>query len=247
MQEEEKWLSQNATESERNTILQILREFRPQQTLIKAGITDINEESFSTLCCERYTNNFLIDGYLYHIVKENGGNSINSKVISLPSQCLIWVKQNSTFLQRKLQEYLHPMDLKVIEIFLLPVNIDNWHWGLLVIDVKSETLYFDDGLKVPPPATLKEDTKVLLDALAQVNNFPIKSLRSCFWRNEINFRRFNMPQQPATGVGSSSCGVGVILAGEDIARGNMVMSWNFTNMGHFRKYLLSKMVCWMKL
>ena len=34
----------------------------------------------------------------------------------------------------------------LLSLVLVPVNMDNVHWGLMVLDVKNKEAYFDDGL-----------------------------------------------------------------------------------------------------
>lgn len=34
----------------------------------------------------------------------------------------------------------------LLSLVLVPVNMDNVHWGLMVLDVKNKEAYFDDDL-----------------------------------------------------------------------------------------------------
>lgn len=59
-----------------------------------------------------------------------------------------------------------------------------------------------------------------------------------------------MPQQPGTGVGAGSCGVGVILAARDFLEGapavNPNFRWAFGEMNRFRIEMMVKVKSWME-
>ena len=65
------------------------------------------------------------------------------------------------------------------------------------------------------------------------------------WDNELfNTRRFGMPQQPSTGDGSSSCGIGVIFSIRDIisSSGNVQFSWSFSESSDLRKVIMNELL-----
>ena len=97
---------------------------------------------------------------------------------------------------------------------LVRVNMDNVHWGLMVIDITSKIAYFDDGLMW---ASLSISYVHLI--LRELNtkfpdcaNFSIKD-----WLEVKTFSHFGMPRQPTDGktIGSGSFGIGVILSAQD--------------------------------
>ena len=99
-----------------------------------------------------------------------------------------------------------------------------------------------------------EGAKKILDCLCKM--FPLQpSLHSFFWTNTTSALGFGMDNQTVAatvyGQGSGSCGVGVIIAAEDLIdqSSNTVnnLSWKYKDMRLYRKQLMLQITSWKKM
>ena len=88
---------------------------------------------------------------------------------------------------------------------------------MLCFDATTATIYFDDGLKIFPPADMISVIKNTL------NGFRVLSGNDRYQMDKWNDSRLGLPlprigtpMQPSSGEGAASCGVGVILAIKDV-------------------------------
>ena len=120
---------------------------------------------------------------------------------------------------------------------------------LVCFDTTTKTVFFDDGLKIIPTRDILTVVKNMLSGFENVSNDSRFKLDK--WNNgklSLPFPRIGMPSQTTVGVGAGSCGVAVILSFRDIVRSGFPPSfqWEFSEMGHFRKELMSLALQWRK-
>lgn len=232
--EEKEWLlSDHLKKNEKETIIQYLWDTPVHECILKSGSVGVDPSSLATLCKERYVDNFIIDALL------EMSPAIESCVY-VPSTVWSWVdavnadgKANVSYITKKLMKYVKTNT----ELITMVVHLFNSHWGVVVINTITEDVYFDEGLKMPLPASLKDKLKSLLLALGSFNKH-IKSISNIF-----PTKRFNFPQQPATGVGSSSCGIAAVLTIQEIMKGlaqlpSPCFGWDFQKMNLHRQQLM---------
>ena len=210
---------------------------RPTETILKTtGKLSIDAQSLSCLARERYLDNFLIDVCLQQFLKELNASK---HCICLPTHALTWIKQGRIFFNKKVQPFIAEADPTKLSLALLPVNLNNAHWGLAVIDFNNGQLYFDEGLGWNAPNDLVKDLQ------------PIACTLSGHWKpsSTSQLRRFGIPNQPRHGgTGSGTCGVAVILAARDIMKagslGKVHFTWEFADMSYHRKHIALKVLQW---
>ena len=251
---EDRWLmatTDGLSVNEVRSIEQVLWHQRIGETVLKAGQKSIDVGSFSTLVGERYLDNFVIDVAILHYLRDDQ-NQVGTKVLYLPCETHTWLNtSNDLFIKQKFQEVLGTSRESEFDLILLPLHMDETHWGLIVIDLLGGKLFFDDGLKRQPASSVLPTIKYILDVFQQLmlsapyfNNF--------FWSSINALERFGMPSQQncgLTGQGTGSCGVGVILSARDfIFKGvNGTVNqfvWQYTEMRHLRKKLMIQIIKW---
>nr|XP_058962552.1 uncharacterized protein LOC131789459 [Pocillopora verrucosa] len=151
-----------------------------------------------------------------------------------------------SFIRQCFEEVLQNVKPGLLSLVLVPVNMDNVHWGLMVLDVKNKEAYFDDGLGY----SFSKTSYVFLIMSELQSKFPdCDDFSLDDWRNVKTFKRFGMPRQPTDGqlIGSGSCGVGVILAALDFMTSSqpkvVSRSWNFSEMTAHRKDIMKLLAC----
>ena len=134
----------------------------------------------------------------------------------------------------------------LLSLVLVPVNMGNVHWGLMVLDVKNKEAYFDDGLGY----SFSKTSYVFLIMRELQSKFPdCDDFSLDDWRNVKTFKRFGMPRQPTDGqlIGSGSCGIGFILVALDFMTSSQPQvvsrSWNFSEMTAHRKDIMKLLAC----
>lgn len=161
----------------------------------------------------------------------------------------MWAKQGAEYFRHKVPPFFAHCSIENATRILTPVHFESpQHWGLLCFDVKTKTIYFDDGLKISFPH----------DALCGIQNmlsgFRVLSSNVSEQRDHwtssclrLSMPRIHMPVQTTSGIGAGSCGVGVILAIRDIfASRNCLPSfnWTFGDMVNLRKELMALILEW---
>ena len=127
----------------------------------------------------------------------------------------------------------------MLRLILLPVNMSDMHWGLMVLDVHSKEAFFYDGLKwnFPRISYVHQIIREVHSEFPDCDNFSTKQ-----WHSLETFKRFGMPRQPSNGqiVGSGSCGVEVILSARDFLMSDQPVrpSWTSDEMTLLRKEIM---------
>lgn len=128
----------------------------------------------------------------------------------------------------------------------MPLHMQNKrHWGLVCVDMETLTVWYDDGMKIHPPAHLctliGRLVKLLHEMFPSVNNF--NNMVSSHL-STTQYKRIGMPWQRLDGqtAGSGSCGMGVILLAQEIILGERVpphqITWTFEEANYHRKKLM---------
>ena len=246
LKEELRWLSQTPQSPETVKVREVLENSRPNDVVLQQGHSIMDVEDFSTLACERYVNSFAIDTICLTILKE----SKKTDIVYLPCYSQTWAKQGAQFFNHKVSCHFESCPVDRARIIFFPVHFPRHrHWGLVCFDTTTNTVFFDDGQKIFPTRDILTVVRNMLSGFETVS----KNSRFKFdkWNNgklSLPFPRIGMPNQTTVGVGAGSCGVGVILSFRDIIRSGCPPSfqWEFREMDHLRKELMSLSVQWRK-
>ena len=245
LREELHWLSQATQSQEIVRVKDVLKNFKPHDLILQQGQSIMDVSDFCSLACERYVNSFAIDTICLTFLKVKK----QSDVVYLPCYSQTWAKQGAQYFSQKVSEYFSHCSVDSAKIILTPFHFkDAKHWGLICFDIANKTVYFDDGMKISLPRNTVAVLKNMLngfEALSGDAKFLLHQWNSP--RLGLPLPRINMPQQPSTGVGAGSCGVGVILAVKDIICTSKCLpsfQWRFAEMGYLRKQLMSQVLEW---
>ena len=187
----------------------------------KVGNMEVKVSHFLSLCCERYLNDQIIDGVIITFWLQSS-DQVRKKTICLTTftcrWASLWLTQGDPSSTRHLQQHLEYTaksttadDLRQV---LVPVHINNSHWGIARIFIPTKTLWYDDSLKWAPLRSLISELQYIIRMLSNI--LPTCAvLKSRSWsRPTISLQWVSVPVQPSVvGVeGSASCGVAVCLA-----------------------------------
>ena len=251
---EDRWLmvtTHGLSANEVRSIEQVLWHQRIGETILKAGQKSVDVGSFSTLVGERYLDNFVIDVAILHYLGD-GQKEVGTKALYLPCETHTWLNTNDElFIKQKFRGLLGTSRENEFDLILLPLHMNETHWGLIVIDLLGRRLLFDDGFKLQPASSVLPTIKYILDVFQQLM-LSAPCFNNSFWSSINALEQFGMPSQHncgLTGQGTGSCGVGVILAARDfIFKGvNGTVNqfvWQYTEMRHLRKKLMIQIIKW---
>ena len=220
VQEEIIWLQKYKLPNE---IMQIftknLLKIPLQNIVMESRSSSIDSYALSSMCLERYVDNFVIDTVLEKITPIAG-------VVYVPSWIWSIAEDKLEHLIKNMKSFIKPHT----KIIVSPVNLQNNHWGVVAINFLDKKKYFDEGIKVNLPKILLTKIEKIISAVEKVSNH--------INRNDyigIKINRFNFPLQSISGIGSSSCGVAALCAIKDTLTGNVdlaaaIFQWKFTKM-----------------
>ena len=214
----------------------------PQRVVASLAGINVDFKSLSTLVGEPYIDNFVINFCLKKAILSKQTNS----VLCLPSEALVWLdNHNMEPIQNIIRNELrHPNEMKLI---VMPVHMEaKQHWGLACVDLQTWTIWYDDGMKIAPPANLAPSVGKLVNVLSSM--FPSVSTFNALIPTQFptsqHIKRMSMPQQRLDGrtAGSGSCGMDVILLAWNIIDGARVpplqFGWTFEESNYYRKQLM---------
>ena len=238
--EEMNWIMKAPDRLDRETrerIAHVLQKFPLNHLVAREGRCSVNVRAFSNLALERYVDDTVIDTALAKIHRQL---NLKDSVLCLPAHTITWLDTgDEDFINDCFREIMAGVNPDALSLVLLPVNLKDMHWGLVVIDLVTKQAYFDDGLGWTFSSFwyVHQIVKELQLQFPQCKKFLAEH-----WRMLQTFQRFGMPRQPANGqiVGSGSCGVGVILSAKDFMEyGRPVPpSWSFNEMTVHRKEIM---------
>lgn len=210
----------------------------------KEGKYSVNVRVFSKLALERYIDDTVIDTTISRLQHKY---NLNESVLCLPAHTITWLNTGErSFIRQCFEEMLQNVKPGLLSLVLVPVNMNNVHWGLMVIDIKNKEAYFDDGLgwSFSKTAYVFLIISELHFKFPDCDDFSLDN-----WRHVKTLKRFGMPRQPTDGqvIGSGSCGVGVILAALDFmssVQSQLVKwPWSFSEMTVHRKDIMKLLAC----
>ena len=192
---------------------------------------------------ERHIDNFVINYCLRHswLSKQKQNNVI----LCLPTETLSWLDNEVLQpIKTTVRKDLHqPHKLRLI---LLPGHMEHIpHWGLACAELETMTVWYDDGMKVAPPAQLCSQISKLVMLVADIFP-PVKSFNSnvSTLLFSSQYKRMHMLRQRLDDktAGGRGCGMGVILMAQQIINeGNLPpqqISWTFDESNHYQKKLM---------
>lgn len=241
--EETNWLGK-FHDADATAIGTILKESCPQDEILRQGSCIMDTRDFSTLACERYVTGFTIDVICLKLLE----HQTQSSAIYLPSYTQTWARQGLQFLSQRIKPFFPPSHSSNINYILTTIHDRaHQHWGMVCLHIPLKTVFYDDGLKASPP----DDTVTVARTIIQASQMIAGTESNIVedeWNCALPFPRFNMPVQTQHGVGSGSCGVGVILAVRDFIRYDKNdlpnFAWKYENMSELRKQLMVQVLKW---
>ena len=228
---EKQWFSntlnkyQMLTRNEISHLQNIIWNNHVDHNVCKVENMEVKVSHLLSLCCERYLNDQIIDAVIKTFWLKSS-DQVRKKTICLTTFTCIWASlsltQGDPSSTRHLQQHLEYTakgttadDLRQV---LVPVHINNSHWGITRIFIPTKTLLCDDSLKWAPPRSLISELQYIIRMLSNI--LPTCAvLKSRSWSHPtISLQRFSVPVQPSVvGVeGSASCGVAVCLAAKNL-------------------------------
>jgi len=242
VQEEKRWVMEtpdNLDDPTRNNIMHLLNKFPLNHLVTKEGKYSVDVRAFSKLALERCIDDTIIDAAIARMQRQYKSNE---SVLCLPAHTITWLDTGDrSFIHQCFRERLQNVNPGSLKSVLVRVNMNNVHWGLMVIDIKSRIAYLDDGLMWASPSIsyVHLILRELNTKFPDCANFCLKD-----WLEVKTFKRFGMPRQPTDGtiIGSDSCGIGVILSAQDFIRSDqpesVSLSWSFDQMTVHRKEVM---------
>lgn len=193
-------------------------------------------DDYATLTGERWLTGSVIDTICLELMSEQR----HHHCIFLPSLAQHWAStSDAKFLASKLEQFVLSNCTDATRWLLTPNHLTN-HWGLLCLDFVTKEAYFDEGLNMDPPhKTVEVAHSIIQCVMDTTQRWDIPQLK-----------RFGMPEQPTSGIGSGSCGVSVVLAVRHFLASSFnnfpVFLWDFCEMTYHRQQLmwqLLKCIC----
>ena len=204
VKEEKKWMMESPDNLENGTrekILYILNKYPLNHLVAREGKCSVDVRAFSNLCLERYIDDSVIDTM---IARLHSQSPFKESVLCLPAHTITWLNTgDEDFIQECFKEKLLNINPEMLRLVLVPVNMSDMHWGLMVIDVGSREAFFDDGLgwTFPKISLVHQILRQLHSLFQGCASFTFEQ-----WCMVRSFKRFGMPRQPCGGqvVGSGS-------------------------------------------
>ena len=120
---------------------------RPKEEVIRQGTCIMDATDFSTLTCERYVNGFTIDAICSKFLED----SKPVEIVFLPSFSQAWAMQGGRYFSQMARPFFGHCAVNKAKYILSRPHFDTpQHWGVLCFNTATQTVYFDDGLKLSP-------------------------------------------------------------------------------------------------
>jgi len=232
-----------------------LLENEPTKVIIKvtcgSNTIAVDTISFAYLIGERYVDNMMIDVCLYKYMLDLNDQG-QFQTLLFPNSVWTWESGNEDHLKTQIEACISHCKVTTTGTLqiVIPVYM-NKHWGIIFVDFKDNTMYFDDGLKRKIPKGTLSALKHILD-IVQVVLMP-STTTAVWWSTVQSLQRLGMPRQDAkdavqSNQGSGSCGIGVVLAGKELMENGSTainnFSWSFARSRYHRKQLMIQILKW---
>ena len=144
-----------------NEVQSLLLGSRPNQVLLTLCGMSMDAIDYSTLACERYITGYCINVTCLKFLEEARKTGVNNTVF-LPSTIQMSLSHQAPskqVIQRKLEHYTKEVATHELQKILIPIHMQQCHWGLMYLDLSNHQLYFDDGLGWRAPRSLTSFAK----------------------------------------------------------------------------------------
>lgn len=167
------------------------------------------------------------------------GNILSGRNSCLAIDSLLLSCSDSTIAQ-SIKRCCSGKDVTQLETILIPTHLQHAaHWGLAKVEVKTKSVFFDDGFHMRYPKELETVVRVLIETLYVLSSscslFEVKA-----WE-PLRFEPFGMPDQPSSGEGSSGCGVATLMAARNFFHGES-LTWSYKETSYFRRKFLLELI-----
>jgi len=130
--------------------MHLLNKFLLNHLVTKEGKYSNDVQAFSKLALEQYIDDTIIDAAIARMQRQYNSNK---SVLCLPAHTTTWLGPGDrSFIHQCFRECLQNVEPGSLKLVLVPVNMGYVHSGLMVIDIKSRTAYFDNGLRWASPS-----------------------------------------------------------------------------------------------
>jgi sentrin-specific protease 1 len=159
-------------------------------------------------------------------------NNSSKNVICLSTFFYSSLAHDNTFKYLNVIKWNYNTDIFSFDKILLPINIDNMHWVLVVVFIKSSTIIYYDSLL----SNSKTANLILVNILKWLKiEGEIRNRNSNLWTTTIND---SIPKQENT----YDCGLYIIKFAEYIIKGETLNKNTFDkDKKTFRKQILEKL------
>ena len=182
---------------------------------------------------ERYVNDQIINYFFQRFEQEHSKGKI---VIFDSFLCEEHLPGDSSgYINSSIRNLCSRVDVNQVKKMLIPVNMQQQHWGLLVIDTVKKVFLFDDGFHLPVPDKVPKTCKLVIEGLEKESG--LKAFKSDLWDYK-KFHKFGMPDQPGS---SCSCGVAIILDAKSFFL-ERPFTWTYYEMGYWRRKLITEIL-----
>lgn len=127
--------------------LQISKESENEE-LIAIADTPITRLTMQRMKDEKLLNDELINAYMELINKRSATNSSLPKVYCVNTFFLNKLAPKGDYCYENVKRWLKNIDLFSYDLIMVPVNVNNNHWCLAVINLKQEKLEYYDSLQL---------------------------------------------------------------------------------------------------
>ena len=193
-------------------------------------------EQVTCLIGERYLSDNVIN-YLMNIFEEEGNMLLGRNACFAVDSLLLSCTKST--ISQSIRRCCNGKDVTQLDTILIPTHLQHAsHWGLAKIDVKTKSVYFDDGFHMRYPKELETVVRVIINTLYIISGSDVFEVKG--WE-PLQFEPFGMPDQPSTGEGSSSCGVATLMAARNFFHGES-LTWSYKETSYFRRKFLLEII-----
>ena len=238
--EEKEFLERDASgisAKEKETLKMILYQRNPRGRFIaERNRIQLTIEQVTCLIGERYLSDSVIN-YLMNIFEEEGNLLLGRNACLAVDSLLLNCSKNT--ISQSIRRCCGGKDVTQLETILIPTHLQHAsHWGLAKIEVKTKSVFFDDGLHMRHPKELEMVVRVIINTLYTLSSSDLFEVKA--WE-PLRFEPFGMPDQPSTGEGSSSCGVATLMAARNFFHGE-TLTWTYKETPYFRRKFLLEVI-----
>lgn len=186
------------------------------QVLVEIDRVEVNRKSFQRLKSKGWLNDTIIDAYMKLLGQKYDRVHFCSNFFYTK---LTEVGEN----YEKINRWFKNVDIKSKKMIIFPVNIQNSHWTLLLIDIQGKTISYLDSYG----DTGSTATKTILKWFKQY----CKTKDISIIEDEWTSKNIQVPSQH----NCSDCGVFILMYAEFVADGCLnPQTFSEKDMGYFR-------------